>query len=143
MKYTYDNKIIIINNLKNINFLNIGLEFASGEYFAIVDSNDLVNNKNIFENLYKLTENGYFDIIRTNNYLIYEKKIVDKYKILKFLYNKIFCLFKIPNNFIVHSFILKGIFKKKLLFDVKFKFIKTTGKTYKDTNFFFNNYLNC
>ncbi len=136
MKFTYDNRIIILNNLKNINFINIGLEFASGKYFAIVDSNDLINN-NIFENLYKLTENGYFDIIRTNNYLIYEKKIVDKYKILKFLYNKIFFIFKIPNNFKIHSFIWKGIFKKDILFDVKFQSIKTTGKAYKDIFIFF------
>ena len=112
------------------------MEFASGEYFAIVDSNDLINN-NIFENLYKLTQNGYFDIIRTNNYLIYEKKIVDKYKILKFLYNKIFFFFKITNNFKIHSFIWKGIFKKEILFDVKFQSIKTTGKTYKDIFIFF------
>ena len=136
MKYTYDNRIIILNNLKNYNFINIGLQFASSQYFAIVDSNDLINN-NIFENLYKLTENGYFDVIRTNNYLICEKKIVDKYTILKFLYNKIFYLYKIPNNFKIYSFIWKGIFKKKILIDNKIQLIKTTGKTYKDIFIFF------
>ena len=131
-----DNRIIMINNFQNNNYINIGLEYVSGEYIAIVDSSDLINN-NIFENLYKLTKNGYFDVIRTNNYLFYEKKIVDKFNILKFYYYKILNLFKIQNNFKIHSYIWKGIYKKEIINNVKFKFIQTTGIVYKDIYFFF------
>ena len=135
MKFVNDNRIIILNNLNNNNYINTGLEFVSGEYFAIVDSNYLIN-KNIFENLYKLTKNGYFEVIRTNNYLIYEKKTVEKF-ILKYIYNKIFYLFKIPNNYNIYPFISKGIYKKELINDIKFKFIQTTGIVYKDIYIFF------
>ena len=131
-----DNRIIMINNLQNNNYINIGLEYVSGEYIAIVDSSDLINN-NIFENLYKLTKNGYFDVIRTNNYLFYEKKIVDKFNILKFFYYKILNLFKIQNNFKIHSYIWKGIYKKEIINNIKFKFIQTTGIVNKDIDFFF------
>ena len=134
MKYTYDNRIIILNNLQNNNYINTGLEFISGEYFTIIDSNDLINNKK-FENLYKLSKNGYFDVIRTNNYLYCEKKIIEKI-ILKFLYNKIFYLSKIP-IYKIHSFISKGIYKKELINDIKFNFIQTTGIIYKDIYIFF------
>ena len=69
IQYMFDNRIILLNVLyiKN-NFINQGLDFAMGEYITFIEPNEPNDfiNINMFKNIYNLTENGFFDIIRSN-----------------------------------------------------------------------------
>ena len=74
MEYINDNRFIIISkkiygyndSIKN------GIEFVSGEYIGIVESDKLID-LDMFESLYKFTYNNYIDIVRYNYHLIKKK----------------------------------------------------------------------
>ena len=74
MEYINDNRFIFINkkNSGNIDSIKMGMEFVSGEYIGIVESDEYVDI-NMFENLYKYTYNNNIDIVRYNYHLNKEK----------------------------------------------------------------------
>ena len=67
LEYAIDNRFIIVNknNFCFYDSINEGINFVSGEYIAIIESNYFIDN-NMFENLYKFTYNGIVDIVRYN-----------------------------------------------------------------------------
>ena len=135
-----DNRFIIINK-KNSGYgdsMNKGIEFVSGEYIGIVESDDFADS-NMFEILYKNINNGEVDIVRSNYKLYWEDKkesIVDFY-FMKPFYNKIFNPIENSMIFLVPPSIWAGIYKKELLIKNKIKFLTTPGASYQDTSFFF------
>ena len=135
-----DNRFIIINK-KNSGYgdsMNKGIEFVSGEYIGIVESDDFADPK-MFENLYKNINNGEVDIVRSNYKLFWEDKkeyIVDFY-FMKPFYNKIFNPIENPMIFLIPPSIWAGIYKKELLIKNNIKFLNTPGASYQDTSFFF------
>ena len=75
MEYINDNRFIFISkkNSGNIDSIKMGMEFISGKYIGIVESDEYVDI-NMFENLYKYTYNNNIDIVRYNYHLNKEKK---------------------------------------------------------------------
>ena len=75
MEYINDNRFIFRRNKNsgNIDSINMGMEFISGKYIGIVESDEYVDI-NMFENLYKYTYNNNIDIVRYNYHLNKEKK---------------------------------------------------------------------
>ena len=140
LEYMNDNRFIIINK-KNSGYgdsMNKGIEFVSGEYIGIVESDDFADS-NMFEILYKNINNGEVDIVRSNYKLFWEGKkesIVDFY-FMKPFYNKIFNPIENSMIFLVPPSIWAGIYKKELLIKNKIKFLNTPGASYQDTSFFF------
>ena len=136
----HDNRFIIINK-KNSGYgdsMNKGIEFVTGEYIGIIESDDFADF-NMFEILYKNIKNGEIDIVRSNYKLFWEgekKKIVDFY-FMKPFYNKIFNPIENPMIFLIPPSIWAGIYKKELLIKNKIKFLTTPGASYQDTSFFF------
>ena len=110
----HDNRFIIINK-KNSGYgdsMNKGIEFVTGEYIGIVESDDFVDF-NMFEILYKNINNGEIDIVRSNYKLFWEgekKEIVDFY-FMKPFYNKIFNPIENPMIFLIPPSIWAGIYK--------------------------------
>ena len=141
LKYMHDNRFIIINK-KNSGYgdsMNKGIEFVTGEYIGIVESDDFAD-LNMFEILYKNIKNGEIDIVRSNYKLFWEgekkKKIID-FHYMKPFYNKIFNPIENPMIFLVPPSIWAGIYKKELLIKNKIKFLTTPGASYQDISFFF------
>ena len=140
LEYMHDNRFIIINK-KNSGYgdsMNKGIEFVTGEYIGIVESDDFADF-NMFEILYKNIKNGEIDIVRSNYKLFWEgekKEIVDFY-FMKPFYNKIFNPIENPMIFLIPPSIWAGIYKKELLIKNKIKFLTTPGASYQDTSFFF------
>ena len=136
MEYMNDYRIIIIdkNNSGYGDSMNKGIEMSNGEYIGIVESDDFVDY-NMFENLYKNSNNGEIDIVRSKYKLFWKKKIVNFY-IMKPFYNKIFNPIENPMIFLISPSIWVGIYKKNLLNKNKIKFLTTPGASYQDTFFF-------
>ncbi len=139
-KYKFDNRIIIIDK-KNTGYgdsMNEGLEFSSGEYVGIVESDDFID-LNMYKILYNYSKIGDIDIIRTNYYLYWEKnkKINLNFNLLSPVYNKIFNPIDFPNIFFIRSSIWAGIYKKDLIINNNIKFLTTPGASYQDTSFFY------
>jgi len=74
MEYINDNRFIIISkkNMGNSDYIKKGIEFVSGEYIGIIESDKFID-LDIFENLYKFTYNNNIDIVRYNYHLIKKK----------------------------------------------------------------------
>ena len=68
-----DDRIIIIDkaNTGYGNSVNLGMKRASGLYVGIVETDDFIS-EDMFETLYKLTENGTVDVVKGNFYDYYE-----------------------------------------------------------------------
>jgi len=140
MEYMNDNRIIIIdkNNSGYGDSMNKGIEMSNGEYIGIVESDDFADY-NMFENLYKNSNNGEIDIVRSKYKLFWKKKKkkIFNFNIMKPFYNKIFNPIENPMIFLIPPSIWAGIYKKNLLIKNKIKFLTTPGASYQDTSFFF------
>ena len=105
---------------------NFGLQYASGEYIAFIDSDDYVESQ-MFERMYNLSENGRKKIIESN--FLWEfpdknvKDVVKKYNSL--------------NEYLVKGRVVawNKIYKKSWLDTLDFKF--PVGRLYEDQDFFF------
>jgi len=140
MKYMNDNRFIIINK-KNSgygNSMNNGFEFASAKYIGLVEPDDFVDF-NMFNSLYKKTKFVDIDIVRSNFFIYWEKNylIVNRFKELNKLYNKILQPTNFPDIFFIAPSIWSGIYKKEFLIKNNIKFLPTPGASYQDTSFFF------
>ena len=139
MEYIYDNRFIIIdkNNSGYGDSMNNGIEFATGEYIGIVESDDFADF-NMFENLYKYTNKGEMDIIRSNYKLFWDdgKKKIQEFYFIKQFYYKIINPIENPYFFLIPPSIWACIYKKDLLIKNNIKFLKTPGASYQDTSFF-------
>ena len=140
MEYIQDNRIIIINksNSGYGNSMNQGIEFASGKYIGIVESDDYVDI-NMFGILYNFTENGNIDMVRSDYFTYFNEHEINpvKFNIIKPIYNKTFNPIEFPNIFLININIWAEIYKKDLIIKNKIKFLSTPGASYQDTSFFF------
>ena len=102
-QFIYDKRIITLNksNTGYGDSMNKGLEFASGQYIGIIEPDDFVNIL-MFEYLYNLTKNNEIDIVRSNYYFYWnkKKKKPNHFKIINYLYNKVFNPISNPNIFL-------------------------------------------
>ena len=140
MEYIFDNRILVINksNSGYGDSMNKGLEFVSGKYIGIVESDDFVDI-NMFEFLYKFTENGDIDMIRSDYYLYYNENEIKpiNFNIIESGYDNIFNPIEFPNIFLIIINIWTEIYKKELIINNKIKFLSTPGASYQDISFFF------
>ena len=140
MEYMLDNRIIIINksNSGYGNSMNQGIDFVSGKYIGIVESDDFVDIK-MFEFLYNFTENGNIDMVRSDYFTYFNEYEINpvKFNIIKSIYNKTFNPIEFPNIFLININIWAEIYKKDLIIKNKIRFLSTPGASYQDTSFFF------
>ena len=69
-----DPRIKIINNKKNMGIFysrSIGVLEANGKYITSIDNDDIFCDKDVFDIIYKGTENNYFDIISFKSFRNY------------------------------------------------------------------------
>ena len=79
---SYDNRIRIINNHKNMGTLysrSIGVLNSKGKYIFMLDNDDIFLNEDIFETIYNIAEQGNYDIVEFKAFTIpnYQPDIKD------------------------------------------------------------------
>ena len=140
MEYINDNRIIIINKFNSGygDSMNKGIEFSSGEYIGIVESDDFVDI-NMFDFLYKFTENGEIDMVRSDYYLYYNENEIKpvNFNVIKSIHNQMFNPIEFPNIFLMVINIWAEIYKKELIINNDIKFLSSPGASYQDMSFFF------
>ena len=80
-----DPRIKVINNKKNMGIFysrNIGVLVAKGKYITTIDNDDIFCDKDVFDVIYKGTDNNNFDIISFKSFI---NNSLNKYE--EFYYN--------------------------------------------------------
>jgi glycosyltransferase involved in cell wall biosynthesis len=135
MQYKYDKRIIIINKTNSGygDSMNQGIEFVSGQYIGIVESDDFADI-HMFEGLYKYTKNNSIDMVRSNYYFYWREKKIrgHRFRVINKLYNKIFNPILNPKIFYILPSIWAGIYKKELIIKNNIKFLSTPGASFQD-----------
>lgn len=122
--------------------MNTGLEAATGEYFAVLESDDFVK-PDMYEVLYKAAKEFNAEVVRSNYYSLttpngeihLEKKLI--HETIENYYNRVIC----PNEEqVVYTFIMHnwtGIYSIDFLRKNGIKYNTTPGASYQDNGFFF------
>ncbi len=121
--------------------MNLGLTFANGEYIGIVETDDYIAN-DMYENLYKLTENGTVDIVKGTFYHVYD---YDSDKPLEIDWSKnelknvknVFTIYQQERFLDGHPSIWAGIYRRQFLVENNIKFIEEKGGGWVDNGFFY------
>lgn len=134
-----DSRIVIIDkpNSGYGDSMNRGLVMARGEYVGIVESDDFVD-KNMFEELYRLTDNGRLDIVRSDYAKYWEDRGDERVHFNKMdaLYNIVFTPSDHPEIFMINPAIWSTIYRRAFLQEEGIWFLPTPGASYQDTSFF-------
>ena len=138
-----DNRFILIN--KNYSgyghSMNLGLDYSSGDYIAIVESDDYIEI-NMLEILYNMAIQNNLDVARCNYYecINENRKKVDLSYIPENTVTK-------PVNDIIIFYqapaIWVNLYRRSFLIDNKIKFLETPGASFQDTSFIFKVYALC
>lgn len=121
--------------------MNIGLDNSNGEYIAIVESDDFID-ENMFSELYALANEYDADISKTTFYHYYDElngeefiKVNPTKKNIKA--TDAFVLEEEPLFIAGHPSIWAGIFKKDFLEEINVRFREEKGAGWVDNPFFF------
>lgn len=137
-----DSRIKLLNSdKKSYGYqMNLGISVSNGDYIGIVETDDYIAPE-MFEELYKLSNNGKYDIIKSNFIYvnedtgeIFKDGNLDKKKIPK---NTPFNLKDDANILIGHPSIWSSIYKKSFIQLNEIKFMEAPGGGWVDNSFFF------
>lgn len=139
-----DSRIKIVNSSrKSYGYqMNLGLNLANGEYIGIVESDDFID-KEMYEKLYNLTENGSVDVSKGTFYHFYDYNPEGPNLEIDWAKQE---LKNIKNTFTIkeqerfidgHPSIWAGIYRRQFLRDNKISFIEEPGGGWVDNGFFF------
>ena len=139
-----DDRIVIIDKVNTGygNSVNHGLRRATGQYIGIVETDDFIA-KDMFETLYKLSENGSVDIVKGNFYNYYEypdytsetvedndrrdmPDVADKFTIRQY-----------PQILWGHPSVWSAIYRRQFLIDNNISVKEVKGGGWVDNPFFF------
>ena len=145
-----DNRIKIINkdNAGYGHTMNIGMDMASGEYFAIVESDDFILPK-MFETLYAVAKENDLDFVKSDFYRFYgednkniikEYQTLDKTKSNKY-YNKIFSTRDNHDTYKLLMNTWTGLYKLDFLRKNNIRHSETPGASYQDNGFWFKTFF--
>lgn len=137
-----DGRIRIITK-KNSGYghsMNVGFAAATGEYIAIVESDDYVEN-NMLSELYACAKKHNADVVKSDFYEFTTPKIEDEKYVRtpssKRYYNRVL---NAKDNPIIFGFILNtwtGIYRREFIIKNGIKHNETPGAAYQDNGFFF------
>ena len=119
--------------------VNLGIASACGEYIGIVETDDFIA-PNMYEELYKLTDNGKIDIVKGNFWFYYSyddgtpsQKIL--YEIPEIPFGKVLTLKKCPFLLKGHPSIWSAIYRRKFLETIDISFVEAPGAGWVDNPF--------
>lgn len=124
------------------NSMNQGLSLATGEYIGIVESDDYIM-PNMYEELYKLTNNGSVEVVKANFWDCYDEKNGSITKVVNREREKMpdidnpFTIREYPQLLWGHPSIWTGIYKREFLINNSISFKEAKGGGWVDNPFFF------
>lgn len=125
------------------NSMNVGLDYATGKYIAIVESDDFIES-DMLERLYDIAEKHFVDIVKSNYYSYAynngkEKNIYENiYESIAL--NEIFCPIHKPQFFWGTQAIWSALYSRSFLVSNNIRFNETPGASYQDISFAFQTY---
>lgn len=125
--------------------MNRGIEIAKGEYIGIVESDDYID-KNMFEELYALANNGTVDVVKSNFWNFYEQKgrkhfdVADDRHMVKSTIKPI-TIYEEPQLLFGHPSIWSAIYKREFINKNNIRFMPEPGGGWTDNPFFFETML--
>ena len=131
-----DSRIIVINK-KNSGYgdsMNQGLAKATGEYIAIVESDDYID-EDACENLYRLAKKHNADIVRANYYHHTDASDEIHYSIQKQHLDQPMNIDEDPSILYEAPAIWSAIYRRSFLKKNHVEFLPTPGASYQDTGF--------
>ena len=138
-----DERIVIIDkpNSGYGDSMNQGLSIAKGEYIGIVESDDFAD-VDMFEQLYRFTQLGNIDIVRSNFYEYWDDKgDAGFFEADINQYGKVISLSDEPNLLFISPAIWSAIYRRAFLLENDIRFLPTPGASYQDTSFFIKTLL--
>ncbi|MDR0484564.1 MAG: glycosyltransferase [Alphaproteobacteria bacterium] len=143
LEYTNKDHRITLINQENSGYgvaVNRGITKATGEYIAIVESDDFINF-NMYETLYNNAKQNNTDITKCNFYTynsyapINKQSVVfkQKHRDLSTAPKGVFNILEYPQLLIFHSSIWAAIYKADFI--KKLKFVETESSSYQDFPF--------
>lgn len=137
-------KIIDKSNTGYGHSMNLGLDAASGEYFAIVESDDWIP-EDMMQTLYEYAQLNEVDFIKADFYRFVHQADGTVRKIYNHLaseeyYNRVFC----PSDEVISfKFIMNiwsGIYRMNFIKDNGIRFNETPGASFQDNGFWFQTF---
>lgn len=136
-------KLLISDKKSYGHQMNMGIEQASGDYIAIVETDDFIEI-DMLEKLYNLTDNGVVDIAKANFWHVNGSKN-GNYKFIedgtkKNLPEGKFTIYDDANVLNGHPSIWAAIYRRKFLIDNNIHFMEATGGGWVDNPFLFETF---
>lgn len=141
-----DSRIKILHSpVKSYGYqMNMGMDAAQGEYFAILETDDYIKPL-MFEELYQLAEDNYLDIIKPDfsifvedeekwRYFEYRPMIMDRTYVQ---YGRVYTPKDYPYVFRCNNVIWSGIYDLTFLRSNHIRFHESPGASYQDNGFWF------
>lgn len=143
-----DRRIRIIDQ-KNAGYgraVNVGIQEARGEYVAIVEPDDYIENQ-MFEKLYAPASRHSLDFVKADCAFFRgdaEKRIFERVMICPRLswYGRILHPCKMPWLLDIEMMNVTGIYRRKFLLDKRIVLRETPGALYQDTGMWFQIFIN-
>lgn len=143
---TKDNRVIAIHK-KNSGYgqsMNVALDYARGEYFGIVESDDYVDSQ-MFEKLYDVAKKNNLEVLKGDYAIFYgpknNREFVNKDLMgRKNAYGKVTNSIKDVNIFNIHNVIWNGIYDLKFIRSNNIRFNETPGASFQDNGFWFQTF---
>lgn len=143
-----DRRIRIIDQ-KNAGYgraVNVGIQEARGEYVAIVEPDDYIENQ-MFEKLYAAASRHSLDFVKADCAFFRgdaEKRIFERVMICPRLswYGRILHPCKMPWLLDAEMMNVTGIYRRKFLLDKRIVLRETPGALYQDTGMWFQIFIN-
>lgn len=145
---TKDDRIKIINkdNAGYGHTMNLGMDMASGEYFAIVESDDFILPK-MFETLYATAKKNDLDFVKSDFYQFYGEdntNILKEYQKIDYsgeCYNKIFSTRENHKMYTLLMNTWTGLYDLDFLRKNNIRHSETPGASYQDNGFWFKTFF--
>lgn len=134
-------KVISKHNTGYGNTMNIGLEYAKGEYIGIVESDDFISS-NMYEVLYFKAKKNALDFVKSNYYKYETNGKIEKDSSLSIVgYDFIMD----PKKYNIFDILCiahwSGLYNREFLIKNNVKFSETPGASYQDVSFLYLVYL--
>ena len=138
-------KIIDKENAGYGHTMNIGMDMASGEYIAIVESDDYIL-KDMLTTLYDVASKNQLDFVKSDFYRFYgeDDKLIKEYYTINpdhTMYGKLISTSDTPESYTILMNTWTGIYNTEFLRKNNIRHNETAGASYQDNGFWFKTFF--
>tara|TARA_Y100000588_G_scaffold335767_1_gene376119 strand:+ start:558 stop:1913 length:1356 start_codon:yes stop_codon:yes gene_type:complete len=128
-------KIISKPNTGYGHTMNTGLKNASGQYIAIVESDDYIA-ENMIEEMLVSAEHNCVDFVKTNFFELWDNRVKKNDNLSGLEFGKVLSISECQKLYFVTPSIWSGLYKKSFLDSNNIEFNETPGASFQDVSFY-------